>query len=96
MIELSMVSKLIGKLQSLIVLLNKHHDLVIHQRISQSYYMQKCAELQFMHDQLKSSHAKKQSFEVMLEARYREVALRWKQDIRWLKKQLDLKKNPML
>jgi phosphate starvation-inducible protein PhoH len=96
MADLERVSKLIGKIQSLISLLEQHRDLAIHQRVDQSYFMQKCSELELMCDQLKGAHAKKASFEHMVDASYREVATMWKEDIRWIKHYLETRNKPLL
>lgn len=94
--DLERVSKLIGKLQSLITLLEQHPDMVIHQQVDQSYFMQKCSELQFMQDQLKGALAKKETFENLLYTSYREVAHTWRHDLRWVRKYLAGKKKPIL
>jgi hypothetical protein len=85
--------KLIGKVEHLIVLLEHHHEVIIHERICQSYYMQKLTELQFIQEQFRLTLVKKEFFANLLEASYLEVANRWKHDIRWLKKHLDAKRK---
>lgn len=64
------VVKFIDRLNEFVEELREHRSLLVHDRISEFYYMQKITEIQLLKESL--------------ESRYREVYSQWRKDARWL------------
>jgi hypothetical protein len=75
--------KLIKRMQHLVTYLDSHNELVIHQHVNQSYYMQKIVELKMFHSQFDEI----KTFETLtsrIDDHYNLCFLQWYKDARWL------------
>jgi hypothetical protein len=80
------LAKLIGKLQRLVDQLENLTGLPVHQNINQSYYMQKVAELQMLHDRLTEIIEKEKTTCDLISKITPGIIESWKRDVRWLQK----------
>lgn len=84
MVDHEKLPKLIERMQHLVVYLNDRNDLVVHQQLSQSFYMQKIEELKLL--MAKFDEIKK-SLDIMasgIEEKYNLCFEQWRKDARWL------------
>lgn len=86
MTDYTKLGKLIGRLQAFIAVLEKKQVLQVHQRINQSYYMQKVAELQLLHDRLLELHEKQRATCHMISLICPDTFNQFRKDLRWLQK----------
>jgi hypothetical protein len=84
MTEDEKLEKLINALRDFIKCLDNLQDLRVHRNISQSYYMQKAAELELLHQQMKDLFDRQEANKKMINWLGPEVYYRWKQDAQWL------------
>ncbi|HEY3403586.1 MAG TPA: hypothetical protein VGK59_09380 [Ohtaekwangia sp.] len=84
-------AKLIYKLRSLTLRLNEQKDLIIHQRISQFYYMEKITELNELCDQLSEATRRMAFLRDQLDRECIAVFSQWRHDIRWLNHHLAIR-----
>ncbi|MFZ6013682.1 MAG: hypothetical protein ACOYXT_25305 [Bacteroidota bacterium] len=84
MIDHEKLPKLIARMQHLVVYLNDRNDLVVHQQLNQSFYMQKIEELKLL--TAKFDEVRK-SLDIMasaIEEKYNVCFEQWRKDARWL------------
>lgn len=83
-IDLDKVHALIEAIDGMVKRLSKHNSLEIHQQISQSYYMQKAAELRLLTEQLQEAALRCEIIQGRIGAHYERVHSVLQDDIRWL------------
>ncbi|PZR02896.1 MAG: hypothetical protein DI539_27305 [Flavobacterium psychrophilum] len=84
MIDHEKLPKLIERMQYLVTYLNDRNDLVVHQQLNQSFYMQKIEELKLL--AAKFDEIKK-TFDTLasgIEEKYNLCFEQWRKDARWL------------
>lgn len=90
---LAMVSSIkldlfIIKIENIVKTLHKHNTLFVHQRVSQSYYMQKEAELKILKEQLEASQNLLEATQSRVNEHYKNLFIQWQKDARWLNQYL--------
>jgi len=84
MINHEKLPKLIARMQHLVTYLNDRNDLVVHQQLNQSFYMQKIEELRLLtakYDEIKKSL---DTLASGIEEKYNLCFEQWRKDARWL------------
>jgi hypothetical protein len=84
MTENEKLEKLINTLRHFVKCLDNLQDLCVHRNISQSYYMQKVAELEVLHQQMKDLFDRQEATKKLISLLGPEVYKCWKQDALWL------------
>ena len=82
--EIERVAKLIQKLNHFIDCLDSRQALIVHQRINQSYYMQKATELSILYEQLNELLEKEAIIKNLLGQIYPDILMHWRKDFIWL------------
>lgn len=82
------VKKLLIKIESIIVILNRERSYRVHQQVDQFFYMQKSAELSLLIQHYEELQEQIDQIDEWVEEKYVEVFNRWKKDARWLGKNL--------
>lgn len=75
-------------IEKLIDDLAANHNLPVHSKINQFYYMQKIEELKLLKEQVEDQVKRLQFVERNLEQEYTHVFTRWSKDARWLNRHL--------
>jgi hypothetical protein len=76
--------KFINKLQHFVKCLDGQQALFVHRHINHAYYMQKVAELEFLHDQMKEVFEKQTANQKLICILVPEIFNQWRHDVRWL------------
>lgn len=71
-------------MQRLVTLLDSRNDLVIHQQVDQSYYMQKIEELKILLSQLEVAGQNVDALASRIDSHYTLCSTQWYKDVRWL------------
>lgn len=82
--EIQKINQLIALIEKMIRLLNQHGNLAAHQRIDESFYLQKIVELRLVRDQLVQARGHAEVVSQRVHQHYRVVYYAWKRDARWL------------
>jgi hypothetical protein len=82
----SKLGRFIGKIRILIVLLERYDYLVVHQRISISYYLQKEEEFRLLKEQLDHPSECHQEITSRILTLYQVVYSNWRRDMLWMNK----------
>ena len=83
--EQEKLKKFISRLQHLVKCLDSLQALCVHRHINHSYYMQKVAELEFLHEQMSDLLKKQEANLNLVSVLAPEIFNRWKHDVRWLR-----------
>lgn len=78
------VIKLMTKLERLVKALEECHEVTIHRKINQFYYMQKANELKMLLHQLDEAEYRLASVSKILSAHYSEIFHHWRRDVHQL------------
>jgi nitrous oxide reductase len=84
MIDHEKLPKLIKRMQHLVTYLNDRNDLVVHQQLNQSFYLQKIDELTMLTTKFDEI---KKSLDILtsgIEENYNLCFEQWRKDARWL------------
>lgn len=71
-------------MQHLVHRLRDQHDLILHQRVNEFFYMQKIEELTLLVDRFNALRTDLDEFAHQLRAHYRQCFTHWSRDARWV------------
>jgi hypothetical protein len=72
-------------IRQLIVELQQINSLKAHQRIDESYYLEKAEELELLTEQLHNAHRVLETVRARACLHYKDIYDMWRKDIRWLR-----------
>ncbi|MBX2956199.1 MAG: hypothetical protein KF846_08580 [Cyclobacteriaceae bacterium] len=78
------LSKLTEKMQQLVNRLHARQDLILHERVSQFFYMQKIEELKILADQFDTLKTNLDNLTQHLHEHYSLCFSQWCRDVRWV------------
>ncbi len=78
------LQKFEGRVRQLVNVLSAYRELVIHNRVNHSYYMQKAEELKILKEQLDDAEERFAALENLICNHYIEAYANWRRDVRWL------------
>lgn len=84
MISSEKLGRFIIQIQRVLEILRTYNTLFIHQRINESYYMQKEEELKILKAQLEESQKQLEATQIRINDHYKKVFINWRKDARWL------------
>lgn len=84
MIDHEKLPKLIARMQHLVTYLNDRNDLVVHQQLNQSFYMQKIEELRLLTAKFDEIKKSLDTLASGIEEKYNLCFEQWRKDARWL------------
>lgn len=77
-------TKLIDRMQRLVIYLNERNNLILHQQVNQFFYMQKIEELKMLLRQLEEINKSLDVVTLRIHEHYRLCFAQWSKDARWI------------
>jgi hypothetical protein len=84
MIEKKKIAKLLERLQRLVRHLEEQRSLMLHQHVSQFYYMQSIEEIFTLFQQYEDQYARLELISERIANRYESVFHQWRKDVLWI------------
>lgn len=84
MTDIKQVIRLLGRLHAMIGDLSQNHNIDVHRRVNQFFYMQKSAELELIVTEMNELFEKQKRLQHLLDVLYPEAFIHWQRDARWI------------